>query len=509
MASFESQDAANGRALEVADAGGSVLGESMPVVMQPDPGYSPFGFAMPVVSVGASLSQLVGDLFNTKYWDVSEANVRWGDLSSQVESIVSGLNSAASSLEAENQSEATTRAAQKIREVASAGTHFVSNAAVMKGKLFGFQSQLMGMGPMAAGLLFETIAIPEVAAREAAEKASLVYLQGLLQQQVIAAMPFQHPLMTAPPASGGGDVSTQFGNVAGGGERYNTEGVAWPKQIAEAIANGTLGPGSFGVANGQMEGLQGLGMDDKAIQQFHADMHNAGRDILNELGFGNSLAPIDASAVGTRDANAGLGAGQLGFGPQTGMAGAGLPGAGSGVGAGTGSAVINPQTTAAGVGAGGLGGFGAAPGMMGFGGARGKGAAGLSTGGSGLGALGTGGLGAGGLGSGGLGAGGGALAGEGYAAGAAGRPGALGAGQGAGVASASAAQRGAAQRGGAGMRGMMPLMAGAGRGGDGHKRIKSVTSAVERDPNRRDLLGEAPAVVPGVIGAWAREERAD
>ena len=58
---------------------------------------------------------------------------------------------------------------------------------------------------------------------------------------------------------------------------------------------------------------------------------------------------------------------------------------------------------------------------------------------------------------------------------------------------------------GAGMR-MMPLMGGMVRDGDGERRIKSVTTQVERDPNRRDLLGEAPAVLPGVIGDWAREE---
>ncbi|OFT64655.1 hypothetical protein HMPREF3147_09780 [Corynebacterium sp. HMSC05D03] len=53
---------------------------------------------------------------------------------------------------------------------------------------------------------------------------------------------------------------------------------------------------------------------------------------------------------------------------------------------------------------------------------------------------------------------------------------------------------------------MMPPMGGMARGGEGERRIKSVTTQVERDPNRRDLLGEAPAVLPGVIGDWAREE---
>jgi len=53
---------------------------------------------------------------------------------------------------------------------------------------------------------------------------------------------------------------------------------------------------------------------------------------------------------------------------------------------------------------------------------------------------------------------------------------------------------------------MMPMMGGAARGGESEKRIKSVTTQVERDPNKRDLLGESPAVLPGVIGDWAREE---
>ncbi|WP_230310899.1 hypothetical protein [Corynebacterium guaraldiae] len=69
---------------------------------------------------------------------------------------------------------------------------------------------------------------------------------------------------------------------------------------------------------------------------------------------------------------------------------------------------------------------------------------------------------------------------------------------------AHGAKSGAVNPRGAGMR-MMPLMGGMARGGEGERRIKSVTTQVERDPNRRDLLGEAPAVLPGVIGDWARE----
>ena len=49
---------------------------------------------------------------------------------------------------------------------------------------------------------------------------------------------------------------------------------------------------------------------------------------------------------------------------------------------------------------------------------------------------------------------------------------------------------------------------GANRGRKGKKgRVQAVTSAVERDGNLKALLGEAPEVVPGVIGAWVREPR--
>ena len=52
-----------------------------------------------------------------------------------------------------------------------------------------------------------------------------------------------------------------------------------------------------------------------------------------------------------------------------------------------------------------------------------------------------------------------------------------------------------------------PMGAGAGAGGANRKggsKVKSVTSAVEREGNLRALLGEAPLVLPPVIGAEVR-----
>lgn len=522
LAGFESQDELNSRGLDVADAGGGGGAEAMPIVEQPDPGYSPFGFTMPVVDPGASIMGLASDLFTTRFWDVSEAQARWRTLSTEVGDIVEGLHASAASLESENDSEPTTRAAAKIREVAQAGTHFIANSEVMQQKLFGLQARIMSTQAEAVALAFEVMAIPEPATRAAAERAALLHMQGLLQEGVVMAMPYQHALMDAAPPSGGGDVSTEFGAVAGDGTQYNTDGVTWPKQIAEAIESGEVGPGSFDAANGQMKGLSELGMDAAEIAQFQSDLRNRGRSILSELGFGDALEPIDASQMNTSAATAGVssvnpmggvqsGIGQalsatgLGNGASAGASGmgaVGLPGGrggtsgslaggmpsgmssgmNSGINRALGRIPENPLTSAAGLGGAGASAtspqtgthpvLGGLPGAAASGGVR-DGRASASAGGAG-----------------------GSVTGPiGGAVGGAGN-------NGAGVAAKSGAQHVA--KSAAGLR-MMPMMGGAARGGENEKRIKSVTTQVERDPNKRDLLGESPAVLPGVIGEWARD----
>lgn len=517
LAGFESQDELNSRGLDVADAGGGGGAEAMPIVEQPDPGYSPFGFTMPVVDPGASIMGLASDLFTTRFWDVSEAQARWRALSTEVGDIVEGLHASAASLESENDSEPTTRAAAKIREVAQAGTHFIANSEVMQQKLFGLQARIMSTQAEAVALAFEVMAIPEPATRAAAERAALLHMQGLLQEGVAMAMPYQHALMDAAPPSGGGDVSTEFGAVAGDGTQYNTDGVTWPKQIAEAIKSGEVGPGSFDAANGQMKELSELGMDAEEIARFQSELRNRGRSILSELGFGEALEPIDASQMNTSAATAGVssvnpvggvqsGIGQalsatgLGSGAgagASGMGALGLPGGrggtsgalaggmpsgmNSGINRALGRIPDNPLTSAAGLGGAGASAsapqtgthpvLGGLPGAAASGGAR-DGKASASAGGAG-----------------------GSVTGPiGGAVGGAGN-------NGAGVVSKSGAN---VAKGAAGIR-MMPMMGGAARGGENEKRIKSVTTQVERDPNKRDLLGESPAVLPGVIGEWARD----
>lgn len=502
---FQAQEDANSRGMEIADAGGDIGIESMPIMNQPEPGYSPFGFSMPVVNVGTDIVKLATDLMSTQIWSVSEANARWSSLASEVSEIVSGLEEAAGSLESENDSEATSRAAAKIREVAASGSHFVANAEVMGAKLTGFHAKLMGMQPTAMAMAMEVMAIPEPVEREIAEKAALATLQPDLQRFAVEAMPYQHALMEQSPASGGGGIEAGLAGVEGDGQRSNTEAVVWPKKIAEAIARGDLGPGNFDVANGNVQGLEAVGMSPQEISDFHDEMRTSGRNALEKLALGDKVN-VGGHEVATQ------GASMPGMTGPTGAMGQLLP---SGLahpvnaslngGAVNGSGTVAPASTAQPV----VGGM--APSMAAGGTAEaGRGVQGRHTVRGGY-APATGSRGSGvpfaGVGSG---AGAGMRAGLSGGAGAGGgmsfrSGGGIGPGVGTGSSEGAATSRGGnSGRATGGVRAYGPMMGMRGKDNE-KKRVKSVTTQVERDPNKRDLLGEPPAVVPGVIGDWVRE----
>ncbi|WP_294164853.1 hypothetical protein [uncultured Corynebacterium sp.] len=518
--------------MEIADAGGDIGIESMPIMNQPEPGYSPFGFSMPVVNVGTDIVKLATDLMSTQIWNVSEANARWSSLASEVDDIVSGLQEAAGSLEGENDSEATSRAAAKIREVAASGSHFVANAKVMGEKLTGFHAKLMGMQPTAMAMAMEVMAIPEPVEREIAEKAALAALQPDLQRFAVEAMPYQHALMEQSPASGGGGVDAGLAGVDGDGQRYTTDAVVWPKKIAEAIARGDLGPGNFDVVNGNVDGLEAVGMSPQEINDFHQQMHTSGRNALEKLGLGDHVA-IGGNEVSTQGASmpgvtAPNGAmGQVPSGTAHPVAAGAHAGALNNIGAmaptataQSANAGMAPMMAAGRPGDAGRGVLGGQSPRGGIGSAAGKVNGNADTARAGRGAQ-SGqhfGRGAGapyaGVGSGvraghsnAIGGGSGMRAGLGSGAGAGMRPG-VGGGLGLGTGSsesAAASRGGNAGRSTGGARAYGPMMGMRGGKDSEKKRVKSVTTQVERDPNKRDLLGEPPAVVPGVIGDWVRE----
>ncbi|MDK8878976.1 hypothetical protein [Corynebacterium sp. MSK008] len=238
----------------------------------------------------------------------------------------------------------------------------------------------------------------------------------------------------------------------------------------------------------------------------------------------NPLTPSIGGISGTHQANAGAGTGTAGLGLAPGNAVAGGRGAASGQNTSAGlanSARLGAGGTGTGVGGGFANGRGLGAGASGLGaGASANGVPGSQRGGA---ALGTGisaGTGAGAGSNAGAGAGtgqgangmrsgiGGTSTGGAIGAGTGGAGGYGGSGaHGAGSAYAAAGAHGAGSQHGQGARGGAfaagPMAAGANRGRGRDKsgsKVRTVTSAVERDGNLKALLGDAPLLLPAVIG---------
>lgn len=197
---------------------------------------------------------------------------------------------------------------------------------------------------------------------------------------------------------------------------------------------------------------------------------------------GLGLAPGNAVAGGRGVAS--------GHGTSTGLANSPRTSPGTGAGAGMSTGVSGGFVNGRGLGAGANGGAGSQRSASslgsGIGAGAGTGAGAGSSNGTGQGANGMrpgiGGAGAGGTGAGGTGAHG---AGSSYVAGANG----------------AASQNGHGARGGAFAAGPMAAGANRGRGRDkSGSKVRTVTSAVERDGNLKALLGDAPLLLPAVIG---------
>ena len=431
-------------------------------------------------------------------------------MASSISQVVEQLNSAASQIESENDSDFTRSAASKIRELASTGEQFAANATLMNQRAFGLLSKApMGYVEIPADRQAVSL-VPDPVLKKSMEAALLVKWQARLQEMVTSSLPNQQSLAEAPAASGGGDnLNVGLGSIAGAGTRYNTDEVAWPQEIQDAIASGEIGPGSFGVADGELVALENIdqGLVDQvreAVNQRNEALYGGGR--LQEFINGGMTSLADTN---TQTAGIGMPSGTAvngGVNPSLGYAGAANNGTGFG---GTGNGMAASGLGSLGV-LGSRGGFAGAGTGAGAGAGAGSVGAGIRNGvpGAGLGGLRGGGAIAGGRGFGISGSDGGArLSGGGDSPARAGS--AVGGSSGTNGAGAAAHGTGSQGQHGRGIGPMMAPAAAAGRNQDKKKSsamIKAVTSRVEANKNRRDLLGEPPAALPGPIGDWARQE---
>src|SRR5699024_12032862 len=101
----------------------------------------PLTFVPPVVVPGTSLLQLANNFNATKFNELGQAASDWSTMGRNISQVVEQLNSAASQIEGENDSDFTRSAASKIRELASTGEQFAANATLMNQRAFGLLSK--------------------------------------------------------------------------------------------------------------------------------------------------------------------------------------------------------------------------------------------------------------------------------------------------------------------------------------------------------------------------------
>ena len=433
-------------------------------ISTPDaPLVNSFSVVTPAAGRPWSLEQLVAQLSATDVASMSGISQNWAATSDSVTEALSVIPEVVGLLSGSAETEAIANAIDHIGLIASSGAQYGINAGVLAGLTAGLVTVSEASSIQAATTLgIVRLAVHPIASHGIEQS----YLSGYGPQLTVELVPTVPPFdMLLPP----------LGSVSGGVLDSGGAGALIPEFKKQALSPVVR------------DALDHAGWGDVA----HA---TTPAEIVEQVGKPNPdlLDLIASGATPTQVASATA--------PSLPPIST-LPTGGAAAGAG---ALAGGATSA-------VGGLGAAGAVGGLGGAMplaGRGAAGLSGGVGGRAGAGAGGSGA-------LGARGGFGTPPGSGAGSGGVGPAPGNAAGAGTGGVSAGSPGANPRtggaaGAGGGYGVGPA-AGAGRGGrNGQQkrgRVQAVTSAVEREGNLKALLGEAPEVVPGVIGAWVREPK--
>ncbi|MCQ9333098.1 hypothetical protein NQ042_03105 [Corynebacterium phoceense] len=502
------QDMLAAHSLEAVETGGISPDEIFMLDPQPDASYGTVHFVKPVVAVGMDALSVIAEVLSLDANSISATLNQWKSVSASAGEAAAQLEAMAASLEQSNEGESIDAAVAKIREIAGTGSEIAANAGAMAGRT-GAMLGLSQVSKLMALSIASTLSLPmDPVSREAVEQSGLVMMQNALQSMVDVSLPPVASIAQPQMRASGGDFTAGMDAVNASGFGLSTDEVDWPKSFEEAVVRGAVGPGSFEIVDGQLRPANDIGLSAKDLAQLNKAAQTYVPAIYDAAGLPElSQALTTPASVGTLPSAAGLTAGlHGGVGGVAGGLSGGAPGIGALSGGGASPANLGGASglgAAAGLGGGmnsGLGGSGIGAAPMGALGGAGGGAAGAASRGGGV---------RGGIGSrvgmpaaGGLGAGVGRVGLPG--AGGVATGGAAGAGAG-GVGSTGAGVRAGGVGGGAAHRAMVPMM-GAGHGqGDKRGKVKTVTTAVEQDQNRRALLGEVPPSVPGVIGAWVRD----
>lgn len=433
----------------------------------------------------------------------------WNSNAKLINNAVEELNEVHHALSSSAETQWIADAMRTITRVQNAGLEYAANSQSLAQHTAMLADAADSEKIIAKAAWFSYLAATKPEVKEAIESAYLADYPGRMTSNLVPAIPTFNRLLPDLKSMPGDPYSTRDIPTP---SAPSFEPTSLPQPIRDALTN--RGLGDLAHASTPAEVIQQMGRPNP--------------EMMERLAAG--AAPTQAASAVMAPPNPASAMGPLtGGAPAGGMHGAGGPGVGSAF------SPVSGGGFSSGAGSGAAGGASGANGLGGLGavGAPGAGASGHHAAGSASGAgrsIGS----ANGIGNSANGAsrgtanmGFGAGAGAGSAAGAgagAGRPGFTNTGSGVGGAGSTAGTPGAPPATGgtgtaagssnmyspnnaAGQRGGIvaghPMMGGRGqnkRGGDKAAKVKTVTSAVEREGNLKALLGDAPLLLPDIIG---------
>lgn len=459
-------------------------------------------FATPPASAGLELSleALANSLQQTRAAEAMNASSFWTSNASLLQRAVNDLNSVKHALQSSAETPWVEQGMQAITQLQNAGAEYAANSTALAqhtahlGQL-AMQEQVLAMSAVQA-----MRAIPEPDLRIAFEQTYLQTYVPRVDAGLITTVPMFNRLLPDLQSLPGGSLQIPNPPLP---QTPTFDGSSLPKVVQDALS--ANGYGDLVQANSPAEVVQRFGnVNPDAMNSIAAGATPTQAAATAAPSMPPSLAPGGGAPVGGPGAGGAGGAGA--YSPATlGGVGMGGPGAGQAAAARSGAplgggvfgAPIGGMAPGSGSsangGRGSSGAFGAGRGFAGQGAGMGMGP---GAGRAGFGT--TGGFGAGGFGAGAPGSAGGLGAGANGGHGAAGAAGSPGSG-------ASGGTHAAAMNGGRGPAVAAGPMGAAGanqnrRDGSKPSKVKTVTSAVERDGNLKALLGDAPLVLPEVIG---------
>ncbi|RKW94558.1 hypothetical protein [Corynebacterium diphtheriae] len=450
---FSSQNNFVSRGMDIADEGGNVGGEEVVFPNRPDVVYEDFSFPQPVVQKASSIDELAAAFASTNDSEVEEAVATWKSLSEMATETSQDLRNVAAEVGEHNHGAVFDKAVERIGEIAANAESFAANASTMANHV-GLMSQLKTMRMSDVLSAQQALSkIEDPMERKVLEEEFLSRLQSAIQSDVGQSVPVIRNLVTMRSTGGnsGQSIATGMETIAGNGK--------FSHAALSPASGATLQPATMGQHPDNLGDFAAVNSRaGQSIDPFSLSTQQAGwtsPDFQPSAGGSSGLNPIKAP-LNSVHSNMPASAGTFSaLAPAPAQTVSTHPSSATGLG----TTPIGPRAAAMAMHPSAKGLHNSKLHNSGLNGTSKMGNSSIAQ---------------------------------------------LGASPQSGV--SRSASFGAAGTQSAHSARMSPMM-GAPMGAAGSKKrgkTKSVTSSVEEDNNIAALLGESPAVVPGVIGSWVR-----